>query len=86
MFGPPFVLGFVIATFYGSTFHLISGGDARRLALFFMASWIGFGLGHITGDLLAIELLDLGSLNALNASIGAITALIVARILTRPNE
>ena len=85
MFGPSFVLGLVLSTFYGSTFHFISGGDARRLALFFMASWMGFGLGHITGDLLAIEFLDIGSLNALNATIGAITALIAARILTRPS-
>lgn len=83
MFGPSFVLGFVLATFYGSTFHFISGGDARRLALFFLASWLGFGLGHITGDLLGVELFDLGPLNALNATVGAFISLVVARILTR---
>lgn len=80
---PAFVLGFLIATLYGAGFHVISGGDVRRLALFFLASWIGFALGHITGDLLEIELLDVGPLNMLNATVGAVVALIAARILTR---
>jgi hypothetical protein len=81
---PAFVFGFILATFYGSTFHFISGGDARRLALFLLASWIGFALGHITGDLLGVEFLDIGSLNMLNATLGSGIALVVARILTRP--
>ncbi|NDJ86870.1 MAG: hypothetical protein GYB66_13385 [Chloroflexi bacterium] len=84
--GPSVVFGFLLATFYGSTFHFVSGGDVRRLALFFLASWIGFALGHITGDLLAVELLDIGPLNALNASLGSFVALIVARMLTRPEQ
>lgn len=84
MVSPSFVLGFVLATLYGSLFHFISGGDAARLALFFLASWLGFSLGHITGDILEIEFLDMGPLNALNATIGAGIALLVARILTRP--
>jgi len=80
---PSFVFGFVLATLYGSAFHFISGGDARRLALFLLASWIGFALGHITGDLLVVEVFDVGPINALNATVGAVIALIVARILTR---
>ncbi len=86
MISPSFVLGFILATLYGSVFHFISGGDAARLALFFLASWIGFALGHITGDILNIELLDMGPLNALNATIGAVVALLVARLLTRPTK
>ncbi len=81
--GPSFVFGFVLATFYGSAFHFVVGGDVRRLALFFLASWIGFALGHISGDLLGVEFLDIGPLNMLNATVGAFVALIVAAILTR---
>jgi hypothetical protein len=80
--GPSIVFGFVLATLYGSVFHLISGGDVRRLALFFMAAWVGFGLGHITGDLLNVEVMDIGSLNLLNATVGALIALLLARIFT----
>lgn len=80
--GPSIMFGFVIATLYGTVFHFIMGGDARRLAVFLLASWIGFALGHITGDLLNVDLLDIGSLNMLNATFGAFVALIVARLLT----
>ncbi|PJF42465.1 MAG: hypothetical protein CUN55_10000 [Phototrophicales bacterium] len=86
MVSPSFVLGFILATLYGSLFHFISGGDAARLALFFLASWIGFALGHITGDILNVEILDMGPLNALNATIGAFVALFVTRLLTRPTN
>ena len=81
---PTIVFGFVVATLYGAIFHFISNGDVRRLALFFLASWIGFALGHITGDLLDVDLLDIGALNMLNATLGAVIALVLARILTRP--
>lgn len=81
--GPSILFGFVIATFYGSIFHLISGGDARRIALFLLASWIGFALGHITGDLMDIEFFDMGTLNMLNATLGAFFALVLTRLLTR---
>lgn len=80
---PSLVLGFILATLYGALFHLVSGGDARRLALFFLAGWIGFALGHITGDLLNVNFFDIGPLNAFNATIGAGIALIAAWILTR---
>jgi uncharacterized membrane protein YeaQ/YmgE (transglycosylase-associated protein family) len=80
--GPSIAFGFVLATLYGSVFHLISGGDARRLALFLLAGWVGFALGHITGDLLNVEVLDIGSLNMLNATLGALIALLLARFFT----
>jgi hypothetical protein len=80
--GPSIVFGFVLATLYGSAFHFVTGGDARRLALFLLASWMGFALGHITGDLLNVALLDIGSLNMLNATVGAVVALVAARFLT----
>ncbi|MCB9435937.1 MAG: hypothetical protein H6673_02970 [Anaerolineales bacterium] len=80
---PSLALGAIFATLYGALFHLISGGDARRLALFFLASWIGFALGHITGDLLNANIWNYGPLNVFNATIGAIIALAVAWILTR---
>lgn len=83
---PSFVFGFMLATFYGSTFHFMSGGDARRLALFLCVSWIGFALGHISGDLLGIEIFDIGPLNMLNASLGSGIALLAAQILTRPSR
>jgi len=80
--GPSILFGFVLATLFGSFFHLVVGGDARRLALFLMMSWVGFALGHITGDLLGIDILDIGALNMLNAATGAFLAMLLAFMLT----
>jgi uncharacterized membrane protein YeaQ/YmgE (transglycosylase-associated protein family) len=77
------VFSFILATLYGSAFHVISGGDARRLALFLLAGWVGFAVGHGFGEAFTITLLDIGPLHILPATVGAWIALALARILTR---
>lgn len=72
------VLGFLLATAYGAGFHLILGGPARRIALYILAAWIGFALGHFLGDLFNITLLKLGALYLFSASLGAWIALIAS--------
>lgn len=72
------ILGFFIATAYGAGFHLLMGGGARRLLLYVGASWLGFALGHLMGDVLNIDLLKLGALYLFSASLGAWIALIVS--------
>ena len=80
---PSFVFSFILATLFGAAFHLVSGGDARRLALFLLAAWLGFGLGHAFGEMVELTLLDIGPLHMLPATAGAWVALVVARLLTR---
>lgn len=70
------VLGFLLATAYGTGFHVLLGGPARRILLYVLAAWIGFVLGHFLGDLLNIELLKLGVLHLFSATLGAWIALI----------
>ena len=86
MFSPTVVFAFILATLYGSAFHLVIGGDARRLALFLLAAWLGFGLGHGFGDIIGMSILSIGPLHVLSATIGAWLALVVARLLTRQPE
>ncbi|MBL8163682.1 MAG: hypothetical protein JNJ61_16975 [Anaerolineae bacterium] len=80
--GPTTLFGFIVATLLGAAFHLVMGGDARRLALFLLAGWLGFGLGQILGAILEINLLSIGTLRILPAVVGALIALLVAHILT----
>jgi len=79
---PTITLGFVIATLLGAFFHLVLGGDVRRLALFLMSSWVGFGIGHLGGVLLNFRLFNIGALHILPALFGAVTLLIFAHILS----
>jgi hypothetical protein len=81
--GPSIVFSFILATLYGASFHMVSGGDARRLALFLLAAWLGFALGHSLGEVVGISFLDIGPLHMLPATIGAWLALVVASLLTR---
>lgn len=84
---PILVFAFILATMFGALFHLIVGGDVRRLALYLSAGWLGFTLGHILGMALDISFLRVGSLYALPASIGSILSLVAARVfIVRPQS
>lgn len=72
------VLGFLLATAYGAGFHLLLGGPARRIPLYVLASWLGFTIGHFLGDMLDINVMQLGALHLFSASIGAWLALITS--------
>jgi len=82
---PSVVFGFVLATLYSTSFHFLLGGDARRLALFILAGWIGFALGQILGDLMNLDFAGIGPLNFCPATSGAYLALLVVLVLTRRN-
>ena len=79
---PNFTFAFILATLFGSVFHLIVGGDARRLALFLLSGWLGFGLGHSAGAAFEIRVFSLGELRIVPAVTGVLVALLVAHILT----
>ncbi len=82
MFGPTTVFGFILATLFGAGFHLLVGGDARRLALFLLAGWVGFGLGQLVGVMFSINLFNVGTLHIATAALGAIMALVASHLLT----
>jgi hypothetical protein len=82
VFGPTTIFGFILATLFGAGFHLLVGGDARRLALFLLAGWVGFGLGHLLGVMFSINLFNIGTLHITTAAFGAILALLSAYALT----
>jgi uncharacterized membrane protein YjjP (DUF1212 family) len=78
---PGLFLGFILATLYGALFHLIVGGDARRLALYLLAGWLGFSVGQVLGTALEITLFQIGPLKTAAATIGSLVALLAAYIL-----
>lgn len=86
--GPTVVFGFILATLLGAVFHLVFGGDARRLAIFLLAGWAGFGIGHVAGVLFEINLLNIGTLRVVAATAGALIALATSLLLTpkRPRK
>lgn len=79
---PIFIFAFIVATMYGLAFHLLMGGDARRMVLFIVTGWLGFLLGQYIGGYLDLTLLKVGVVHLLPASLCAIALLIFAHVLT----
>ncbi|GAP10736.1 hypothetical protein BECAL_01912 [Bellilinea caldifistulae] len=71
------LLGMVIATLYGSVFHLWRGGSLIRLGLYLVFAWIGFWGGHWLGGLVGWEFFKVGQLNIGPATIGSFVTLAV---------
>jgi hypothetical protein len=80
--GPTLTFAFILATLMGASFHLIVGGEARRLALFLLSGWVGFGVGHLVGVALQIDLFNVGTLHLFTALAGAFIALMAAMMTT----
>ncbi len=80
--GPTATFAFILATLFGAVFHLIVGGDARRLALFLLAGWVGFAAGHVAGTIFHIDILNIGTLRVFTASLGALLALFITSLFT----
>ena len=80
--GPTLTFAFVVATLYGALFHLIRGGDIRRLALYLLAAWIGFVLGQLVGIILRFPFFNVGPIYLVPASLGALAGLIFVQIVS----
>jgi len=80
---PPAFLVFLLLPGAGAAiFHLLRGGNLRRLGLFLIAAWIGFGLGQLAGALIGWNGAMLGEIHLFEATIGSLIALIV---VSRPS-
>ena len=75
------VLGFLLASAYGAIFHLVFGGPVRHILLYLGAAWAGFFIGQLVGDFLNFEILKLGKIHLVSASLGAWLLLLGTRWL-----
>jgi uncharacterized membrane protein YeaQ/YmgE (transglycosylase-associated protein family) len=80
--GPTLTFGFIVATLLGASFHLVLGGDVRRLALFLLSGWVGFAAGHLAGNAFDVNVMNVGALRFFPAVIGALVALVLAHAVT----
>jgi hypothetical protein len=79
---PAALLGFVIATLFGSLFHIWRGGKAGRFLLYLFLSWIGFWTGHFLGLQMQLTFLNIGPLYTGTASILCILFLVIGHWLS----
>ncbi|MBI3287482.1 MAG: hypothetical protein HYZ68_05480 [Chloroflexi bacterium] len=78
---PPLVLSILLASLYAGLFHMLWGGSARRLALFWLLSLIGFGVGDILAETSGLALITIGRVHLLWGTLGSWGAMALARRL-----
>ncbi len=69
---PTLLLGLILSTLYGALFHLWRGGNAGRLFLYLILSWIGFWLGQLIANYFNISFDTLGQLHLLFSTLGSL--------------
>ncbi len=74
---PTLLLGLIISTLYGALFHLWRGGNAGRLLLYLLLSWIGFWVGQILGNVLNLSFDTIGQLHIGLATLGSVIFLAI---------
>jgi hypothetical protein len=60
---PALLLGVLISTLMGATFHLWKGGGLGRLILYLILAWVGFWAGHILAGSLKWTFASVGPLH-----------------------
>lgn len=65
------VLGFLLASVYGAAFHFVFGGPIKRILVYLAAAWLGFFIGQFIGDFMNFEILKLGKIHLVSASLGS---------------
>ena len=72
---PAIVFSFFVASIFGSLMHIWRNGGLFRLVLYLVLSWIGFFAGHIIGQILSINFLNLGTIHLGMGILGSLVLL-----------
>jgi hypothetical protein len=78
---PAVLLAALLAGAYGAVFHMWRGRTFRELPLYLIAAALGFGLGQTVGSMANLDILTVGSLHVIEASLGSWGLLFIARWL-----
>ncbi|MDQ6694585.1 MAG: hypothetical protein M3014_09230 [Chloroflexota bacterium] len=79
LFSPTVIVFFGFGTAYALLFQLWKGQMLQHLLLFWLVSVLGFGLGYGAATLIPTHPLILGGIPVVEASLGSVVLLLVAR-------
>jgi uncharacterized membrane protein YjjP (DUF1212 family) len=83
---PTFIFGSFFALLIGSLFHLVFGGDFKRLLLYLFISWLGFWVGDFISKQIGLRFITVGLLNLGFSIIGSLAFLFIAFWLGMDNS
>ncbi len=80
---PAWIFAWLLASLYASVYHLVRGGDWKRLLLFLVLAWFGFAAGHWLGVWRGWIFLQLGTINLGAGTVGSYLCLGIGDWLSR---
>ncbi len=79
---PPYLLlSLLLGTTYGVLFHIWRGKTIKDMLLYLLAGVIGFGLGQLLGEMMALDFMRVGPLHLIEASAVSWVSLFLAHWL-----
>lgn len=81
LLNPTLLLAAMLAAGYASILHLWAGRSVRDLLLFLLTAAAGFALGQWVGQSLQWEILRIGTLCVLEATLASLLALVLVKAL-----
>jgi hypothetical protein len=83
---PTFIFGTFFALLIGSLFHLIVGGDIKRLLLYLLLGWFGFWVGDLISSQIGLHIISIGMLNLGPSILGSLIFLFIGYWLGMDNS
>jgi hypothetical protein len=80
---PSLVFGFILASLYGLVFFIFFGRGWWRLIFYWLASVVGFFLGHWAAGLLGLAIFNIGELRVIEGTIVSGLGLLTLRVWRR---
>lgn len=83
---PALFYGLLLASLYGTAFHLWVGGKGLKLLFYILLSWAGFLAGHYLGAYLGWTFASIGPLNTGLGTALSVLFMILGNWLGKGNE
>ncbi|MHB0878502.1 MAG: hypothetical protein ACYC5O_20895 [Anaerolineae bacterium] len=81
MTGPALLFAFLVATAVAALYHLLFGRNLRQLAVFWVASLVGFAIGQVLGAALPAAVPHIGQVHIIEGIVVAVVLVTIVRYL-----
>ncbi|MFZ4827842.1 MAG: hypothetical protein ACOYLB_10850 [Phototrophicaceae bacterium] len=79
---PQFIFALLLATLVGATYHLIVGGNLRRLVISISGGWFGFAIGQLISFTTQNNAFMVGQISLLYALAGSILSIVLIHFIS----
>ena len=79
---PQFIFALLLATLVGATYHLIVGGNLRRLVISISGGWFGFMIGQLISLAIQNNAFMVGQISLLYALSGSILSILMIHFIS----